>query len=485
MTAPSSGFKWKESYPFYLANRAVAPNQDLVVTDKFSGQKLTRVALADDTAIDTAIAKAQEAVRPLARLSSYERAEILRHCANQIESRAAEFTEVLCGEAGKPLRDSKGEVTRLIDTFRIASQEATRMVGEVLPMDISSRASGYTGQWKRFPIGPCSFIAPFNFPLNLSAHKIAPAIAVGCPFILKPASFTPVSAILLAEILAETSLPEGTFSVLPCARDGAERFTTDARLQLLSFTGSPAVGWDLKNRAGKKRVVLELGGNAACVVDETWKDLEDAVQRLIIGTFSNSGQSCISVQRILIHESIYDAFRTRFVLAVKQLKSGDPRLEETVVGPLICEAEAVRVEKWIKSAQAAGAKCLVGGNRVGAVVPPTLLENVPDSEKLSCEEAFGPLAILQSFKSFDEALAEVNRSRFGLQAGVFTRDLYRAEQAWNELEVGGVIIGDVPSFRVDHMPYGGVKDSGFGREGIRFAMQDMTEIKLMVVRSHH
>jgi len=478
-----SSAPWKETYPYYLANRAVVSTNLRSVVDKFNGTTLTQVAMADDRAIDLAIQKAVGAVRSLTAMASYERAAILQHCIKRIGERSNELVEILCGEAGKPIRDARAEVARLVDTFRIAAEEAVRDNGEVLTMDISARGKGFTGRWKHFPIGPCSFIAPFNFPLNLSAHKIAPAIAVGCPFILKPATLTPVSALVLGEILAETDLPEGSFSILPCARDGAERFTTDERLKLLSFTGSPIVGWDLKSRAGKKRVVLELGGNAACIIDETWKDHADAIQRLVPGAFSYSGQSCISVQRILIHESIYEPFRDQLVAAVRRIPYGDPRKEETVVGPVISEDEALRIESWIHSALAHGARVLCGGTREGAVMTPTLLENVPASEKLSCEEAFGPLAILSKFASFEDALAEVNRGRFGLQAGVFTQDLYRAERAWNELEVGGVIIGDVPSFRMDHMPYGGVKDSGFGREGIRFAMRDMTEIRLLVTRT--
>ncbi len=478
----SDGF-WKPSYPYYLANRPVSANTDLEVVDKYSGNRLTRVALADDHAIDEAIQKAVEAVRPLSKYSFYQRAEILQHCIKRILERREELVEILCGEAGKPLRDSRAEVARLVDTFRVAAHESVRPSGEVMTLDISDRAKGYRGEWKRFPIGACSFIAPFNFPLNLAAHKIAPALAMGCPFVLKPASYTPVSALVLGEILAETDLPPGSFSILPSKRDASSRFSEDERIKLLSFTGSPVVGWALKAKAGKKRVVLELGGNAGCIVDETWKDRDDAVQRLMVGSFSYAGQSCISVQRILLQNSVYDDYRARLVAATLKLKFGDPRLEETVVGPVITEAEAERLEQWIQSAVAKGAKVLCGGTRKGAVMAPTLLENVPPSERLVCEEAFGPLAILSRFETFEEAIQEVNRGRFGLQAGVFTQDVYRAEKAWEELEVGGVIIGDIPSFRVDNMPYGGVKDSGFGREGVRFAMEDMSEIRLKVLRT--
>jgi acyl-CoA reductase-like NAD-dependent aldehyde dehydrogenase len=453
------------------------------VRDKYSGEVAARVAMADRGAIDAAIAAAVGAAEPMRAMAAYERQAVLEHCVRRFQERSDDLAMSLCIEAGKPIRDSRGEVTRLIDTFRIAAEEAPRIYGEVLPMDVSPRARGYAGMWKRVPLGPCSFISPFNFPLNLAAHKIAPALAVGCPFVLKPASLTPIGALLIGEVLAETDLPRGAFSILPCRRDGAELFTTDERLKLLSFTGSPEVGWDLKARAGKKKVVLELGGNAAVVVDETWTDLADAVERLVFGAFYQSGQSCIGVQRILVHEAVYDELRERLIAATRALVMGDPKDERTFVGPMISEAEATRLHRWIESAVARGARLLCGGTRDGAMLEATLLDDVPPSEDVVCKEAFGPVAVLSRFRDFDRALEQVNASAFGLQAGIFTRDLYRAQRAWDALEVGGVLIGDVPSFRVDHMPYGGVKDSGFGREGVRFAMQDMTEIRLLLVRT--
>lgn len=470
-----------ESYPYYLANHRVSANRDLPVTDKYTGEIATRVALADESAIDIAIGKAVEATEAMRQVPAYERQAVLQHCVRRFTERAEELALSLCIEAGKPITDSRGEVARLIDTFRIAAEESVRIYGEVLPMEISPHARGYSGMWKRVPIGPCSFISPFNFPLNLAAHKIAPALAVGCPFVLKPASLTPVGALLIGEILAETDLPEGAFSILPCRRDGAELFTTDERLRLLSFTGSPAVGWALKAKAGKKKVVLELGGNAAVIVDED-ADLDDAASRIITGAFYQSGQSCISVQRILIHETLYGPMKDRLVAAARSLTMGDPKEEGTIIGPMISEKEATRLESWIRSSVDGGAKLLCGGGREGVMMEATLLEHVPADADLSCQEAFGPVAIMTPFSDFDEALAEVNRSRFGLQAGIFTRDLYKMQRAWDRLEVGGVVIGDVPSWRVDHMPYGGVKDSGLGREGIRFAIEDMTEIRLLVIR---
>ncbi len=336
--------------------------------------------------------------------------------------------------------------------------------------------------WKRVPIGACSFISPFNFPLNLAAHKVAPALAAGCPFVLKPASLTPIGALVIAEVLEETDLPKGAFSVLPCSRGGAARFTEDDRLKLLSFTGSPAVGWELKAKAGKKPVVLELGGNAAVIVDED-ADLTDAVERIVFGAFYQSGQSCIGVQRIIVHASVYEEFKSRLVEATRALRSGDPKDESTFIGPMISEKEATRLDGWIEAAVASGAKLLCGGKRDGAMLDATLLEGVAAEQDIVCKEAFGPVAVLSQFEDFDVALDEVNASVFGLQAGIFTRDLYKAQKAWNQLEVGGVVIGDVPSWRVDHMPYGGVKDSGLGREGVKFAIEDMTELRLMVIRT--
>ena len=472
----------KERYPLYLGNLPQLPNTDLEVLDKFSGTVATRVALADPQTIDHAIAFASKAAPAMAALKPYERREVLLHCAQQFKARFDELAMSLCIEAGKPIKDAEGEVTRLIDTFQVAADEALRIGGETIPLEISARASGYRGMTQRVALGPCAFISPFNFPLNLVAHKIAPAIAAGCPFVLKPASRTPVGALIIGEILSAASLPPGAFSILPCPRQGADQLVTDERLKLLSFTGSDAVGWRLKAKAGKKKVVLELGGNAACIVDES-ADLEDAVARLAIGAYYQSGQSCISVQRILAHENVYGRLRELLVTKVQALKAGDPKDRETFIGPLIAEKEAVRLQQWIQEAEAAGARVLCGNRREGALLSATLLEDVPADQKLCREEAFGPVAILSRFSRFTDALAQVNDSRYGLQAGVFTRDLYHAQMAWDRLEVGGVVVGDVPSWRVDHMPYGGVKDSGLGREGLRYAIEDMTEIRLLVIRT--
>ncbi|WP_414430899.1 aldehyde dehydrogenase family protein [Alcanivorax sp. IL3] len=472
----------KDAYPYYLANEAVFANQDLDVTDKYSGEVATRVAMADAATIDKAIDAADKAAGAMAKLAPYERQAILYHCVKRFEERYDELALALCIEAGKPIKDARGEVGRLIDTFRVAAEEAVRIDGEMPNLEISARAKGYRGMVKRVPIGPCSFISPFNFPLNLAAHKVAPAIAAGCPFVLKPASRTPIGAIIIGEVLAETDLPKGAFSILPCHREGADLFTTDERFKLLSFTGSPDVGWDLKARAGKKPVILELGGNAAVIVDED-ADLNDAMERIVFGAFYQSGQSCIGVQRILIHDAIYDELKAKLVEKTAALKMGDPKDEDTFIGPVISEGEAKRLENWINEAVDAGATLLVGGKRDGAMLQATLLENAPKGTNIVEEEAFGPVAVVSRFSDFDDALNTVNESKFGLQAGIFTRDLYKAHKAWDELEVGGVVIGDVPSWRVDNMPYGGVKDSGLGREGIRWAINDMTEERLLVIRT--
>ncbi len=471
----------KESYPLYLANKPCLPNTDLAVTDKYSGEVATRTALADVAMIDQAIAAAAEAAEAMRRLAAYERRAVLDHCVRRFTERAEEFAQALRIEAGKPIKDSRGEVARLIDTFRIASDESVRPSGEMLEPEIGERTRGYRGWTKRVPIGPCSFISPFNFPLNLAAHKIAPALAVGCPFVLKPASKTPLGALLIGEILSETNLPTGAFSILPCSRDGADLFTTDERFQLLSFTGSPAVGWKLKANAGKKKVVLELGGNAACIIDEG-VDLDDAIDRIVTGAFYQSGQSCISVQRILVHESLATEFESRIVAAVGGLKSGDPADEDVFIGPMIAESEAERLVDWIQQAKSAGAKVLCGGTREGALLEATLLKNVPLDQPLCVEEAFGPVAIIDTFNDFDDALHRANDSDYGIHAGVFTPSLDHAMRAWDALDVGGVLINEIPSWRVDNMPYGGVKDSGLGREGIRYAMDDMTEIRSLIIR---
>lgn len=470
----------RDKYPAYLGGRPVELAAELVVTNKYTGRPTTRVARADTAIVRQAIGLAAEAFDATRRRGGYQRQAILHHVVRRVTERHEELARVLAIEAGKPIRDARGEVTRLIDTFRLAAEEAVRLTGEWLPLDISPRAAGYQAIVRRFPLGPCGFITPFNFPMNLVAHKVAPAIAAGCPWVLKPASATPVGALILGEILAETDLPPGSFSILPCHSADAGPLVTDERLKLLSFTGSPEVGWTLKSRAGRKRVTLELGGNAACLVDRD-ADLDYAADRITIGAFYQSGQSCISVQRILAHRDIHDDLKSRLVARAGKLKSGDPLDEATFLGPLISESDAVRVEQWVNEAVAAGARVLCGGRRDGAFYAATYLENVDPRQKVSGREVFGPVATLQPFDDFRDAIRSANDSAYGLQCGVFTRDLKHAFHAYEELDVGGVIVGDVPSMRVDNMPYGGVKESGCGREGVRYAIEEMTERKLLVL----
>ena len=472
----------KKTYPYYLANKPVATNTDLEVFDKYTGKRVTRVAVADAKAVGKAITAAYKAREAMAAFPPGARREVLEHCVRRFEERREELALALCIEAGKPIADARGEVTRLIDTFRIAAGEATRIGGDVLELQISERTVGYRGMVKRVPIGVCSLITPFNFPLNLVAHKVAPAIAAGCPFVLKPALKTPIGALIIAAILAETDLPAGAFSVVTCSDEDASPLVEDDRIALLSFTGG-LIGWDLKARAGRKKVVLELGGNAACIVDaDPGVALDEVVKRLVSGAYYQSGQSCIGVQRIYAHADIHDALRRKLKAAVGKLRMGDPRDEETFIGPMIDEEAAIRVEDWIAKARKAGAKKLAGGEREGNMLPAWLLEKVPHDSDLYRKEAFGPVAFIEPFEDFDDALAAVNDSEFGLQAGVFTARLDHAMRAWDRLDVGGVVVGDIPSFRVDNMPYGGVKLSGLGREGVRYAIEDMTEQRLLVIR---
>ena len=473
----------KKCWSYYLVNAAVQVNTDLEVFDKYSGERVARVAFADAKAVDAAIAAAWSARAAMAAFPPDARRDVLEHCVRRFTARSEELALALCIEAGKPIKDARGEVARLIDTFRIAAGEATRIGGEVLELGISSRSRGYRGMTRRVPIGACSFITPFNVPLNLVAHKVAPAIAAGCPFVLKPAAKTPLGALIVGEVLAETDLPTGAFSILPCSNEDAAALVADERIALLSFTGG-LVGWELKARAGRKKVTLELGGNAACIVDENpGAALDHVVERLVFGAYYQSGQSCIGVQRIYVHRSRHEALRKKLVAAAKKLRSGDPHDEATFIGPVIDEAAAMRIDGWIDAAVKGGAKALVRGKRKGNMLPAALLEDVPRDADLYRREAFGPVACLEAFDDFDDALARANDSDFGLQAGVFTADLGHAMRAWDRLEVGGVVVGDVPSFRVDNMPYGGIRQSGMGREGVRWAIHDMTEERLLVIRA--
>ena len=466
--------------PCFLANRTIETHDRLVVHDKYDGTPVWEVCRADATLMDAAIAAAAEAVPAMAQLKPYERQRILRHCHTRLQNEATDLATILVREGGKPIGAARAEVSRLLRTFELAAEAAGRPVGALHDLRGSPLSGATLAFERRFPIGPCAFITPFNFPLNLVAHKIAPALAVGCPFVLKPASVTPVSALRLGAILAETDLPPGAFSILPSTREGADRLVTDERLRFLSFTGSANVGWDLKRRAGKKRVTLELGGNAAAIVAAD-ADLDAAVQALVQGGFTHSGQSCISVQRILVHRSLMVTFPERLLAGVKDLVIGNPANETTTVGPLIDEDEAQRLTDWIAEAAAGDARVLCGGSRNGALVEPTVLDRVPETCRIWAEEAFGPVVVLRPFDTLEEAFALVNASRYGLQAALFTRDMDTIMQAWDKLAVGAVIVNASSSFRDDAMPYGGVKDSGLGREGVHSAMDEMTEPRLLVM----
>ena len=469
-------------YPCYLANAPVKAKEEVDVLDKFTGKRATRVSFADTALVRKAIVAAHKARVPMAEFPPDARRDVLEHCVRRFTERSEELALALCIEAGKPIKDARGEVARLIDTFRIAAGEATRIGGELIELQISPRTRGYRGMVKRVPIGVCAFITPFNFPLNLVAHKVAPAIAAGCPFVLKPALKTPVGALIIGEVLAETDLPKGAFSIVTCSNEDASLLVEDERIALLSFTGG-LVGWDLKARAGRKKVTLELGGNAACIVDEDpGQSLDAVIERMVFGAYYQSGQSCISVQRIFVHRAVYAKFRKKLIEAVSALRMGDPKDERVFIGPMVDEDAAKRIDQWMDDAIARGAKVLVRGARKGNQVPAALLEKVPRDCDLYRKEAFGPVAFLEPFDDFDAALDGVNDSDFGLQAGVFTGSLSHAMRAWDRIDAGGVIVGDVPSFRVDNMPYGGVKLSGLGREGVRYAIEDMTEQRLLVVR---
>lgn len=451
------------------------------IKSPYNEEVVGKVHKADEKGVERAIVAGQTALAPMAALTAHERREICRNIAKGIEDRKEEFAEVLQAEAGKPISQAKGEVERGIQTFEFAAEEAWRLAGESLHLDAVPTGKGRFGIVRRFPVGLVSAVSPFNFPLNLVAHKLAPAFACGCPVVLKPASQTPMTALLLAEVSDAAGLPKGGLNVVPCSRSAADAFTVDDRFKLLSFTGSPGVGWKMKERAGKKRVVLELGGNAFVVVAKD-ADLDVAAQRTAVGAYSYAGQICISVQRILVDASVAEDFKERLLREIKKLNVGDPKDEATVCGPLIDSGNAERIKEWIDEAKGKGANVLIGGERTNNVVTPALLEEVPAGVKLASEEAFGPVATIETFSSVDEAIAKVNASDFGLQTGVFTDSVSDIWKYFEGLHVGGVIHNDIPTFRVDNMPYGGIKDSGFGREGIAYAIEDYTEIKHLALK---
>lgn len=471
-----------EAGKLWLEGRDQGGTQTRTIAQPYDGAPVAECAFADAGHINRALDFALQRAAALAAVPIYRRADTLQKVAQLLEQRAEQMAQLICAEAGKPISQARGEATRGVETFVCAAAEARRMDGEALPLDSLPRGEGRFGIVRRFPVGVVAAISPFNFPLNLVAHKVAPAMAAGCPVVLKPASQTPLSALLLAHICAEAGLPEGGLQVLPCNRAEADLLVTDPRPQLLSFTGSPQVGWDMKARAGRKKVVLELGGNAAVLIMPDADPLA-VLPALASGAFAYAGQVCISVQRIIVPAASQSRFEEAFAAHVtKNVRSGNPTDAAVVNGPMIDAANVSRITGWVKEARDAGAQVLCGGDANGSVVDPAVLTQVSPESRVYSDEAFGPVVVVEGYQDVDQALALVNRGRFGLQAGVFTQDISLLWKCLERLEVGGVIHNDVPTFRVDQMPYGGVKDSGLGREGIRYALEDMTERRLLVLR---
>ena len=466
--------------PLFIAHEWKRTVTTVPVLNPFTGERVADVCQADRAEAEAATAAAASAFHLVRRLSSHARSQVLATLASQLTTRQEEFAKTITAESGKPITDARREVNRAIQTFLIAAEEAKRIPGEVLPLDWTPGTEPYLGLTRRVPLGPILGITPFNFPLNLVVHKLAPALAAGNSIVIKPAPQTPLTALLLGELLLQTDLPPGAVSVVPCPNPVAEQMVTDPRFKLLSFTGSAAVGWMLKSKCGKKKVVLELGGNAGVIVEPD-ADLDLAAQRCVAGGYTYSGQTCISVQRVYVHVDAYERFLQKLVSRVRTLRSGDPSDDGTVVGPVIDQGAARRIEDWMREAVAQGARVSVGGGRSGSLLEPTVLTDVTPSMKVSCQELFGPLLTVTPYTRFDDALAALNDSEYGLQAGVFTQDVNKIFRAYRELEVGAVLANEIPTFRADHMPYGGVKDSGLGREGVRYAIEDMTDLKLLVL----
>ncbi|MBN1614325.1 MAG: aldehyde dehydrogenase family protein [Deltaproteobacteria bacterium] len=464
----------------YLGGSFIEMGESLDVNNPFNGAFIDRCGKAGQKEIDKAIVLAQQAGAELMKLASVQRYEILHGISNGLLNERKRLAELLAGECAKPLRYAMGEIDRAADTFQVAAEESKRLPREYIALDWTAAGKGKEGWVRYFPAGIVVAITPFNFPLNLVAHKVAPAIAAGCPIILKPASAAPLCSLELAKIIDQTALPKGAFSVLPCDRHVGDFLIADSRVAVLSFTGSPEVGWAMKERAGKKKVVLELGGNAGVLIAGD-ADLDHAVNRCLMGGFAYSGQVCIHVQRIFVVNGLFEAFCERFLSRVKALKYGDPLDENTEISCMIDEKNAVRVETWVERAITGGARLLQGGRRDGTYYPPTVLTGTNRTMEVNGEEVFGPVVVVEKVDSISEGIRHLNDTRFGLQAGLFTFDMRSIRKAFEEVEVGGLIINDVPTFRVDHMPYGGIKDSGFGREGVKYAIRDYMEAKILVL----
>ena len=450
------------------------------IRSPFDGAVVSRTFVGTRQHAEQAIAAAVKAFGTTRRLPAFERQRVLRAVAAAIAARREEFARSICLEAGKPIKVARVEVDRAVFTFQIAAEEATRLGGEYLPLDWQESTAGRWSIVKRFPVGPITGITPFNFPLNLVVHKVAPAIACGCPMVLKPAPQAPTASLMLGEIVQQAGWPDGGLNVLMLSNEDTGVLVEDERIKMISFTGSAPVGWAIKARSGKKRVALELGGNAGVIVHGD-ADLAYAAERCVVGGYTYAGQTCISVQRIFVERNVYGKFTELLVAGVQKLRSGDPMDDTTDVGPLIRESDAQRAVEWVQEAVAKGARLLCGGARKGSILEPAVLSNTQPDMKVNCKEIFAPVVTVEPYDRFEEALERVNASDYGLQAGVFTRDAKRIFQAFEELEVGGVMAGEVPSFRIDHMPYGGVKDSGLGREGLKYAMEEMTEPRILAM----
>jgi glyceraldehyde-3-phosphate dehydrogenase (NADP+) len=468
-----------KTYKIYQAGEFVTTNQTLEVENPYTQKVFAQTYLAGKDELERSIKKAKEVEEEMKNLPVYKKYEILMQIAQKIKERKNELAETLVKQAGKPWKYSIGEINRAIQGFTIAAEESKRLPREYLSIDWTPKGEGKEALIKHFPVGLIAGISPFNFPMNLAVHKIAPAIAAGNPIILKPARTTPLSVLQLAEIIDQTDLPKGAFSVLPMNREAGNQLVTDERIKMLSFTGSPSVGWKMKQEAGKKKIALELGGNAGLIISKT-AEIDKAVEKCLIGGFAYSGQVCIHTQRIYVHQDIFKEFSEKFTEKVKQLKAGDPLKESTDISVLIDQQDADRVEEWVKEAVEQGAKILAGGNKKDGFYEPTVLTNTKNEMKVCSLEIFGPVVTLEPFQNFQQAIDEVNNSDYGLQAGVFTNNLKEMNASFEQLEAGGVIVNDVPTFRVDQMPYGGVKNSGFGREGIKYSIQEMMEPKLLV-----
>jgi acyl-CoA reductase-like NAD-dependent aldehyde dehydrogenase len=470
------------TYPLLIGGAWREAGEPLDVISPATGELVGRTYQADAATLEEAVQATVRAFEATRRLPAYERAAILRAIAEGISTQKEEIARLMALEAGKPIRDARVETERAIFTFRQASIEAERLGGEVIPLDLMASSKGRLGITRRVPVGPVLGISPFNFPLNLAAHKIAPALAAGCSILLKPPSADPLTMLKVAHIIADAGIPAGAVNVVPTSRSLGDRLVQDERFKLLTFTGSMDVGWRMKAMAGKKKVVLELGGNAAVIVDQD-ADLDFAAKRISTGGFSYAGQTCISVQRVYVHEAVAGSFLAKLKAHTEALKLGDPLDEATDVGPMIDEKALNRTEQWVQEAVNEGATIITGGRRQGSFFLPTILTNVKHESKVCSREVFAPIVDVFPFQDFSDALRAVNDSAYGLQAGVFTQNLQHAFQAFNELEVGGVIINDISGYRIDHMPYGGVKESGLGREGLKYAIEDMTEIRLMALNN--